>query len=346
MTDSPRSVCIVLLTGLGDVVMGLPVATALKAAHPECRITWIAEPVPAQVLRFHPAVDEVLIFRRSEGVWGVADLWRQMRGRTWDLTLNLNIYFKSIWPTLFSGASRRLGFERGRARDGTWLFSNEHLPPGPRRHTVDMFLEFLDRLHIRGDAPEWQLPFSEAELAAQREFFAPLGERPTAAIVPASAIASKDWRADRWAAVADVLAHDFGWQTVLVGGPGEREQKIAREITDLCRAKPIWALGDSVRTLAWMLGGSRLVLAPDTGPVHIARALEVPVIGLYGHTNPWRVGPYHWCEDLWVDRYTNPGEAPDPSSFEPRLGRMEQITVNDVLERVERARPLVAARAA
>jgi heptosyltransferase I len=86
-----------------------------------------------------------------------------------------------------------------------------------------------------------------------------------------------------------------------------------------------------------MLEGSRLVVAPDTGPVHIARALDVPVIGLYGHTNPWRVGPYRAYQDLWVDRYTDPGEAPDPSRFDPKHGRMEQITVNDVLERVERA---------
>ena len=346
MNEPPRRVCIVLLTGLGDVVMGLPVASALKAANPRCHITWIAEPVPAQVLHPHPAVDEVVVFHRSEGLKGVADLWSKMRGRRFDLTLNLNIYFKSIWPTVFSGAPRRIGFERGRARDGTWLASNEHLRPGPRRHTVDMFLEFLDQLGVRGSAPDWSLPLTEQEQTAQREFFGPLAGRPVVSIVPASAIASKDWRADRWAQVADALAFDFGWQVMLVGGPGEREGRIAREITDRSRAKPIWALGDGVRRVTWLLAGSSLVISPDTGPVHVARALRVPLIGLYGHTNPWRVGPYRWCEDLWVDRYTNPGEAPDPSSFDPHPGRMEQISVADVLERVERARSRVEARAA
>lgn len=342
----PERVCIVLLSGLGDVAMGLPVARALKAANPRCRITWVAEPVPAQLLDKHPDVDEVVVFRRSEGARGVAELWKQMRGRRWDLTVNLNIYFKSVWPTAFSGAPRRLGFPRGRARDATWLASNEHVAWAPRSHTVDMFLGFLKHLGVRGDAPEWLLPLSEPERGAQRNFFAALEGRPTVALVPASGIASKDWRADRWAAVADALAADFGWQTVLVGGPGDREAKIAREITERSRAKPLWALGDGVRRLAWLLDGSSLVIAPDTGPVHIARALEVPVIGLYGHTNPWRVGPHRWCEDLWVDRYTDPGAAPDPSAFEPHLGRMDQITVQDVLERVERARPRVKERAA
>jgi heptosyltransferase I len=79
------------------------------------------------------------------------------------------------------------------------------------------------------------------------------------------------------------------------------------------------------------------VIAPDTGPVHIARALDIPVIGLYGHTNPWRVGPYRKFQDLWVDSYDEPGAPPDPANFEPRHERMERITVDDVMVRVHRA---------
>jgi len=122
-----------------------------------------------------------------------------------------------------------------------------------------------------------------------------------------------------------------------VGGPGERETRIAREIVERARARPVWAMGDDVRRVVWVIAGSQLVVAPDTGPVHIARALDVPVIGLYGHTNPWRVGPYRKFEDLWVDRYTDEGEPPDPSRTEPKSGRMELITVTDVLERIQRA---------
>ena len=97
-------------------------------------------------------------------------------------------------------------------------------------------------------------------------------------------------------------------------------------------------MGDGVRRVAWILERSALVLAPDTGPVHVARALGVPVVGLYGHTNPWRVGPYRAFEDLWVDRYTPAGAAPDPSAFDPPPDdRMLAVTVADVLERVARA---------
>ena len=335
--EHTREICIVLLTGLGDVVHGLPVVNAMKRAHPEWRITWVTEPMPAGILAHHPAVDEVVVFHRRRGWRGVLELRRALRAPRFDLTLNLNTLAKSIWPTLLSRAPRRVGFERGRSRDGVWLAVNEHLAPAPRRHTQDMFLEFLAHLGVHDGAVEWNLPLTVAERAEQAAFFAGLGGRPVATVVTASGNARKDWLADRYARVVDALEGDFGMRVVLIGGPGEREAAIARRTVALASTEPVWALGDSVRRLLWLIDGSRLLIAPDTGPLHIARAIERPVVGLFGHTNPWRVGPYRKYEDLWVDRYTDPGEAPDPSRAEPRHGRMEQITVDDVLERVQRA---------
>jgi heptosyltransferase I len=333
-----REVCVVLLTGLGDVVMGLPLVNALRDDDPSRRITWVVEPMPSGVLRHHPSVDEVVVYHKKRGVPGVLELRRALAGRRFDLTLNLNVYFKSLWPTVFSGAPARLGFGRDRARDGVWIAANHHLPPRPRRHTLDMFLEFAEYLRLPVPSLDFRLALTDGERLEQDAFFAPLRDRPVAAIVPASANAKKDWLPARYAEVVDALEHDLGFRTVLVGGPGEREASIAREIAERSSADPVWALGDGVRRLLWLLGGSDLVIAPDTGPVHVARALDIPVIGLYGHTNPWRVGPYRRFEDLWVDRYTDPGEEPDPSRFDPKHGRMEQITAADVLERVERAR--------
>ena len=340
-TAAPRwpadRVCIVLLTGLGDVVMGLPLANALKDHDPRRRITWVAEPVPAEVLRHHPSVDEVVVYQKRRGVRGVLELARKLGGRRFDLALNLNVYTKSVWPTLLSRAPHRLGFDRGRSFEGVWLAANHHLPPRPRAHTVDMFLEFAEALGVPVPRVDWRIAFPDDERRAQAELFASLDGRPVATIVPATANPKKDWLAERWAAVAAALERDFGYRVVLAGGPGTRETEVAREIARLSGIDPVWAMGEGVRRLMWIVAGSDLVLAPDTGPVHLARAFEVPVIGLYGHTNPWRVGPYRFCEDLWVDTYTEPGEAPDPSRRDPKLGRMERITVDDVLERVARA---------
>ncbi|HSU12950.1 glycosyltransferase family 9 protein [Longimicrobium sp.] len=330
-----RHVCIVLLTGLGDVVHGLPLVNALKDDDPERRITWVVEPMPAPLLEGHPSIDRVVVYRKKDGLRGVARLARDLAaGERIDLALNLNVYTKSVWPTLLSRARHRLGFDRGRSFEGVWLASNHHLDPRPRAHTADMFLEFAEHLGLAVPHPEWRIRFTDDERRAQAEFFTRFEGRRVATIIPASANAKKDWPAERWARVADALAHDFGFRVVLAGGPGQREQRFARDIVAASSAKPHWALGDSIRRLAWIVAGSSLVLAPDTGPVHIARAFGVPVIGLYGHTNPWRVGPWRKYHDLWVDRYTEPGEAPDPSNFTPRLGRMERITVEDVVAKI------------
>lgn len=333
-----RRVCIVLLTGLGDVVNALPLVNALKDADPTLRISWVVEPMPAPMLSPHQSVDEVIVYRKKLGVAGVRQLAGEMfRRERWDLAINLHVFAKSIWGTMFSRAPRRVGFDRARTFDQTWLVTNDRIAPRPRRHTVDMFLEFAAHLGAPVAAPEWRITFTDEEQAARAEFFSAI-DRPLVGIVPASNITRKDWIAERWAGVVDALEGEFGFRAVLMGGPGERETRLAREITDAARHKPLWAMGDPIRRMAWMIDGCALLIAPDTGPLHMARALDTPVIGLYGHTSPWRVGPYERYHDLLIDRYTDPGEAPDPSRYDPKLGRMEQITVNDVVDRIRLAR--------
>lgn len=334
--EAIRSVCVVLLSGLGDVVHGLPVVNALKRNDPTRRITWVVEPLSAPLLRPHPAVDEVIVFHKKKGARGVLELARAMASGRWEVTLNFNIYFKSVFPTVFSRAPLRVGLDRRRSAEGVWLFSNVRTSPRPRAHTQDMFLEILETVGVESRPVSWRLSPTGEERAEQRAFFSGF-RRPVAAIVPASANPKKDWIPDRYAAVIDALDRDFGMDSVIVGGPSERERRLTDRILAGCASRPTVALGDGVRRLVWLLGGSRLVIAPDTGPVHVARAMEVPVIGLYGHTNPWRVGPWRRYQDLWVDAYTEPGEPADPSNATPKLDRMERITADAVLGRVERA---------
>jgi heptosyltransferase I len=332
-----RHLCIVLLTGLGDVVHGLPIVNAIRAARPDLRVTWVAEPMPAQLLSPHDAIHTVVAWNKKAGWRGVRELRARLATTRFDLTLNFNIYFKALLPTLLSRAPVRTGFGRGRARDGVWLAHTHNLPFGPRKHTQDMFLDFLDALNVPRPAPlEWRLHLTDTERDAQARFFAHFEGRPVCALVPASANLNKDWVPERHAPLVDALS-ELGFGVVLAGGPGARETAIATGIVERASRTPTWGLGEGVRRLLWLLAGCDLVIAPDTGPVHIARALDIPVIGLYGHTNPWRVGPYRKFEDLWVDAYDEPDEPPDPSNFEPRHGRMERITVDDVMARVYRA---------
>ncbi len=338
---APRRVCLVLLSGIGDVVHGLPLANDVRSLDPEAEITWVAEPAPAQILRHHPSVDRVVEFRPRDGLAGVRALRRDMAGTRADLTLNVQRYIKSAWPTMFSGARVRVGLPRDKTRDGVHYFSTHVLPDGPWKHTQDLFLDFRWALGMPRQAPvRWGLTFSDEEVETRRRFYedaSPDGE-PVVALVVGSANSKKDWPAALQAALADRLSADLGFRVVLLGGPSMRERATAAEIAARARIRPLDALSDSVRRLTTLLAGADLVVAPDTGPLHLAHALDVPVVGLFAHTNPWRVGPWQRYRDLIVDRYTEPGAPPDPTAYLPKDDRMERITVDDVIAKIEVAR--------
>jgi heptosyltransferase I len=328
-------VCIVLLSGIGDVVHGLPVAMALKRDRPSRQVVWVAQPAPAQVLEHHTAVDEIVVLRPGAGLEAVRTLRAVFRGKPCQVTLNMQRYARTLLPTYLSGAPVRVGMAPSRTRDGVRFINTMHTPEGPWRHTQDLFLEFLDLLGVdRSDPLEWGLTFSDEEEREAASFFAHIGDRPVVGLVLATANAKKDWLSDRYTALADALEEDFGYTVLLLGGPGDSDQRTAHFVADHGRRTPVWGLSDSVRRLIWSIRGCDLVISPDTGALHIAHALGVPVVGLFGHTNPWRVGPYERFHDLLVDRYSDPSETPDPSRYEPRHERMERITVTDVLERV------------
>ncbi len=336
--DRVTDICIVLLTGIGDVVHGLPVANAIKDDDRNRRITWVAEPAPAAVLRHHPSVDRVITFRKNDGLQGITRLRDDFRELRFDLTLNMQRHFKGVFPTVFSGAPTRIGLDREKVREGVWRFSNHHIEPGPWAHTQDMLLRFLDPLGIpRPDPLEWRITFDEAERACQAAFFDGLPNGPVVGLVLGSNVVRKDWPAEHCAELSDAIADRHEATVLLVGGPAERERAAADLILSRTKKPPISTLADDVRRMMWTVGGCDLLVSPDSGPLHLAHALGVPVVGLYGHTNPARVGPYSRFRDLVVDAYHDPDETPDPAETGARAGRMDRIAVADVLERVDRA---------
>jgi len=331
-----EKICIVMMSAAGDAVHTLPVVNALKRHRRQCHITWILQPAPATLVRGHPSVDELLLFDRSRGWQAFGDIRRTLASRAFDLVINLQVYFKAGVVTSFVKAPVKLGFDRARARDFNWLFTNRKIPPHPNQHVQDQYFEFLRALDVPPEPVEWHLGPWLDERPWQREFFATF-EKRAAPIVVATSKPEKDWFPERWAEVADALWHDFDLEPVLVGGRSHRELHAERVIQQRARRPPRSALGSGLRKLTAILDGSAVALAPDTGPLHMAVALERPVISLMGYTNPKRTGPYRRYGDLIVDAYGDPGED-YPVSMENRPGRMARIQVRDVLDRVERWR--------
>lgn len=328
-----------MLSALGDAVHVLPVVNALKRHWPQSRITWIIQPVPHQLVQGHEHVDEFVLFRRRRG----AQAWRSFRdlageldGRRFDLLINLQVYLKAGLITSIARADVKLGFDRRRARDMNWLFTTHRIPPRPTGHVQDQYLEFVEHLGIEAEPIEWRLRISAQERAEQRAFFDAV-DRPACGVVVGTSKAEKNWATDRYARLIEALETDFGYRCILLGGPSAVERTAAASILAGTRAHPVDALADDVRRLLWLLDGCALVISPDTGPLHIARALDTPVVGLYGYTNPRRYGPYRRPASI-VDGYARFVGEEYPLNMKYRPDGMERVTVKAVLAAVERVR--------
>jgi heptosyltransferase I len=339
--DVPRRICIVMMSAVGDAVHVLPVINSIKRSNPSSHITWVLQPGPATLVRGHPNVDEIILFDRSKGTMSFLEVARELRARRFDLLIDLQVYFKAGIITALSGAKRRLGFDHARARDANWLFTTERIPAHPVQHVQDQYFEFLTPLGISAEPVTWNLGPWADERAAQQSFTSRF-DRQVAAIVVATSKPAKDWVSDRWAAIADLLSHEYGLQVILVGGTSEHERSAAEHIMATAKSKPFSALGGGLRNLVGILDASALVLSPDTGPLHMTVALDRPVISLMGYTDPRRTGPYRKFHDLIIDAFHDEGEQ-GPVTMKTRHDRMSRISVDNVAAKIalwnERYRP-------
>jgi heptosyltransferase I len=324
------SICIVMLSAIGDTVHVLPLIHAIKKHAPRARITWVLERAGASLMQGHPLVDEIIVHGR--GLGALPALRRKIRGK-FDLLLDLQVAMKAGLATAVIPATIKLGFDRARARDLNWLFTNRKIPPHEGQHVQDQYLEFLTYLEIPLGTPEWNLGPWPGETSDVANALAH-PDRRVVSLTIASSVDQRDWFTDRWIELADALYERYRLQPVIVGGRSDKEKQIAGRIIDQTRAPVISTLGCSLRELVGVLDASALVISPDTAPVHMAVALDVPVITLSGYTNPRRTGPWRKFHDLLVDAYTDPGEEVNASQAY-RAGRMERITVAHVLEKVE-----------
>jgi heptosyltransferase I len=336
LPGAPERICIVRLSALGDVVHTLPLAAALKEAFPESRITWVTQPLPARVLEGSPVVDELLLFRRRSGLEALGEyraFANAHRGKRFDLVLVPQVAFKAGLLSRLIAAPVRLGYDRRRASDLQWLFTNRRIAPGPRRHVVDEALEFARALGVTPGEARWGLALSPEEAQAKDRRFAQI-DGPAAGVVVSTSDPRKNWPAERWAPIVDALEERWGFRVLLLGGPSSREREIADRIRTRCRTEPVDELGDDIRRLMWLLDGCSLVVSPDTGPLHIAVALGTPAVGLYGRTNPNVTGPYGPYRELVADGYARRSGEDYGTSRRYRSDGMERVTPRMVLERI------------
>ena len=316
-----RRYCIVMLSAVGDAVHVLPVVNAIKRADPHSHITLgaAARAGHRSWRAFRRSTRSSASIARAAGVPLPMCATRSAAGE-FDVVLGLQDYLKAGILTAIAPAPIKLGYDRARARDANWLFTNERIPPHEPQHIQDEYLEFVTALGIDPQPVEWDIgPWNErARVAARvRAQF----DRPIVSLVIGTSRPQKDWIAERWGELADALSGRFGLQPVLVGGRSPREEATERVILARTRHKPVSALNSGLRRLVSILDASALVISLDTGPLHMAVALERPVISLLGFSNPLRTGPYRANQELVVNAYGNEWNGADLAT-DRRMDRM------------------------
>lgn len=343
----PKSICLVRLSALGDVVLATALVATLRKNFPDSRLTWITSPAAIELLRGLEGV-EFIALPKPRGLGDHLAFRRSMRGRRFDVLLAAQASFRVNLVHALVPAARKVGFDHRRARDGHRWFVNETIPHRDE-HLADGFLAFAGAL---GVAPEnyvrrTSIPLTDDDRAVARAL------RPAGKFVvlnPAASKSERIWPAERYAAAADHVAARCGLTVVLTGGPSAAERALAAAVVAQAKAPLINLVGQTtVRQLAALLADAEGLIAPDTGPVHLAGAVGSPVVGFYAVARSALTGPWldrRYCIDRYEEaarRFLNLGGAtPDWHQRVHHAGAMALITVEEVCAQVDR---LIADRA-
>jgi heptosyltransferase I len=286
---------------------------------------------------------ELITVDKRAGLSGWRNLRAQLRGRQFDVLLHMQLAIRASMMAREVTAPVKVGFDRARARELQWLFTNAHVASRSREHVLDSFFGFIAALGIQERTLRWDIPLPADALAYARALTP--DSQPTLVISPCSSHPLRNWPVDRYAAVADHAFREHGMRVILVGGPTTLELQTGAAIERLVdpRAKVVNQVGkDTLPQLLALLSRAKVLLAPDSGPVHMATMVGTPVIGLYAATNPARSGPYlsrQWCVDAYPEAAVRfCGKAPDALPWTRKIeerGVMELITVPQVTAKID-----------
>ena len=339
-TSAPQSLCILRLSAVGDICHALPVVRTLQAHWPETQLTWIIGKLEASLVGDIPGI-EFIVFDKSRGLRAYQDVRQRLRGRRFDALLHMQISLRSSIVNRLVSSPLRIGFDRARAKDLQWLFNNAYIPAHKNQHVLDSFFGFAEALGVTERKLVWGIPVPDQD-RQHAEVLLP-GDSSTLIISPCSSMSYRNWHSGGYAAVCDYAAKTYGLRVVLTGGPSQIEKEMGENIMQQCHNPVTNLIGKtSLKQLLALLHKALLVVSPDSGPAHMATAVNTPVIGLYACTNPGRARPY-LSRELVVDKYheavrekygKNANELPWGIRVRD-AGTMERITVNDVTAKLD-----------
>lgn len=343
-TSSPdplASICLLRLSALGDVTHVVPLVRTLRGGLPSASLHWVIGKGERRLLEGLEGVTFHEYDKRS-GLAGMRALRAGFAGRRFDALLQMQVAARANLLSGFIPARRRVGYDRSRSKDLHGLFVNERIADRPGIHVLDAIGSFCEPLGLRQTQVRWDLPVpDDARDWARAQW--PDDGAPTLVISPCSSHVLRNWRAERYAAVANHAA-SRGWRIVLCGGRSELERTTGDAILAGLDAPALDLIGkDTLKQLPALLERADLVMTPDSGPMHIANAMGTKVLGLHAASNPARSGPYsdrRYCVDRYDDAARTylgrPASALAWGTKIERQGVMDLVTVDDAVAAFER----------
>jgi len=304
----PESILFIRLSAIGDVIHTIPCLRAVRSAFPKARIGWLVEELSAPYLQGHSDLDALYVIPKKHWRKHPLQTWlngekprfyRNLRAEKWDVAIDFQGLTKSGWPAWLSGAKTRIGYGDKDGRELNKLFTNQRVvPPTSAKHVIQRNLSLLKPLGIESPSVEWTFPDWSAERARLEPFFQDIKADRFIALYPGAGWETKRWPVEHFARLAQLLAEpdsaSSGIPQVLVWGI-ESEKTLCKEIVNQAGLDPRclrMAPPTDLRELGALLEKSAVAVGGDTGPIHLAAALNCGVVGIYGGSDAVRNGAW------------------------------------------------------
>ena len=317
-----QKILLIKLSAVGDVVHTIPVLNKLRRRYPHAQLHWLVTPPIAELLRHHPAITRIIEFEREawSKPWRLAPfasyarLAAELRRANYDLVVDMHGQFRTAALALATGASARIGFDRPRARvwdasprkfpeqarkhawqgarEGSWMAYTHHIPvPTLDLHAVNRYLSVGPILGLDKDPADFSFPIPQAAVSRIDSLLRRHGVDNTHLVImaPGTIWETKHWGSDKFAQVARHFISK-GCAVILIGS--QRERVVCEEVADLAPGAVDLAGMTTLSELAALTRRSAICITNDSGPMHLAVALDRSVISIFGPTDPIWIGPY------------------------------------------------------
>ena len=309
LIDNPKNILIIRLSAIGDVINVLPALRLLRSHFPNSRITWLVEDRASEILRDHPDVDEVIVYPRKKWQSGILrvnrslniiseslSFYKRLRRNHYDLVIDFQGNLKSAVMNLITGSGNRLGFGKGHCKEFNYLSTQyQAYPAAKKTHRIDKNLSLIKELGIETRFLRPELPVTKED----EEYISEFINKNTHPSLPIIIIhpgtskfgSFKQWSPQNYTLLADMILQKyeaniiFTWGSDEINAVKEIVKKMKHKALPACETK-------SIKQLVALINRATLFIGGDTGPLHIASIMGIPVVGIYGPKDPAIYGPY------------------------------------------------------